>query len=95
MSEDLKIQDSLALRLLFVIERIAGGDFSEELEMRSYHNEQDPMRWPMTETEKIANKKFSLIYMLAHAFNHDHSCHRVHEDWRKMLDKAEEDVRHV
>jgi hypothetical protein len=72
--------------LLHVIESIVGDDFCEDLDcMCAFHPEE------MTQREKDCQTKLSLIYRVVHSLNQMHSCHGVHNNWRKEFRR----MRHI
>jgi len=66
--------------VIAAIDSLASDDFCADLDMvMAFHPEQ------LTEREKTASGKLSVIYRLAHSFNRSHSCYHVHDDWRTLL----------
>jgi hypothetical protein len=65
--------------LIETIERICGDDFCEDMEMRFAADENGDLPGDL----KTAIEKLSLIYRMTHSAGRDHTCFRVHEDWRK------------
>jgi len=63
--------------ILSKIENLVGDDFAVDIGMALA---QEPEK--LSPNEKIFAERFSKIYRLVHAFNIDHSCFDVHEDWR-------------
>lgn len=69
--------------VLLAIEEMAGDDFCEDLAMC---NASRKLRGRIA----TAHEKLSRIYRLAHAFNPQHTCHHVHENWREELKEYQE-----
>lgn len=69
----------LLFKVLDAIERVAGDDYCEDLNMR------DAAGHEMSDDLKTASSKLGAIYRLAHAYSKNHSCYRVHKDWRNQL----------
>lgn len=65
--------------LIDEIDHLTGDDFCEEFSMEL----------ALTEREKVARKKLSMIYRLAHGYNERNKCYHVHEDWRALLLESE------
>lgn len=66
---------------LSVIELICGDDFCEDLAMRMADGS------VADETLTMAHEKLSMVYRIAHGIVLDHSCYRVHDDWREEAAK--------
>ena len=51
------------------------------------------------ETNKSIEKqiyiRFSKIYQYLHSIDKDHSCHDVHKDWRKNIDKDFKNIKEI
>ena len=74
----MKIKDK-ALR---VVEALVSDDFMENMEMR----ELDQPIVASQEDIILMVKKLRMIYRFIHSTQEDHSCYRVHDDWRKELE---------
>jgi hypothetical protein len=64
---------------LDAIERIAGDDFCEELEMSHF------LTRKFRGEKRVMFEKLAAIYRLAHGASPSHSCYNAHDSWRKEL----------
>jgi hypothetical protein len=68
-----------AYAALDAIDRLAGDDFCENLDMRAAFDKP-----PLSPDLMLAQQKLSTIYQIAHSESPNHSCYGVHDSWRKI-----------
>jgi hypothetical protein len=70
------------VRVLNVIERIVADDFCEDLNCEAAFHPTE-----LSQRERTANAKLSMIYRIVHSLNPSHSCYYVHKNWRAEFRK--------
>ena len=63
------------------IEEIVGSEELEEWGLEKANGK-------LSERELAMYERLSKAYQISHAFNHKHSCYKVHEDWRRLARAA-------
>lgn len=63
-------------QVLAAIESIVGDDACEVWDMENAHRR-------FRGRSRLMHEKLSAVYRIAHSAQESHSCHHVHEDWRR------------
>lgn len=79
---EVEAEHSVALGIIRLCESMVSDDFAFDLDAR-LHATDTPTPEMTADEVRLTNRKFSVIYQATHSFDPEHSCHRVHEDWRK------------
>lgn len=75
---------SLEEKACRIIEVLVSDDFCEDLEFKIAVHQDYTLK---PEDVITVNQKFCIIYELSHSANPTHSCHNVHNDWRKTIEQ--------